>query len=179
MKKLTVSQQGIINQLVAEFEKINIKPVSTGGLIDVTRVMSNVRGKELFIKECKLEQATASRILDKLVRSDAEKLRADLNILGLDVFCNNEGYCISSFNIIKLGDNNKVSLEYIPYSTKTHVEKTRLGETFEIPKSFKVGLKSGHSYHGFEYYNNIEEVVKTEGFRNKLERIYETLNKTK
>jgi len=178
MKKLSESQQQIIDQLVKEFEKINIKPISTGGLINIGQVKENVRAKEVFIKECKLEQDTFKRIVSKQVVADAEKLRADLNELGLDVNYRNDGFCISSFDIIKLGDPLKTSLEYINYDTLTHVIKEKFGAEFHIPLTYKVGHKFGYSYHGIEYFHTIEALVHSVGFRTKLERYYESLNKT-
>ena len=104
--KLTENQNKIINELKKEFEQINatIKPPISSGLINVAGIKNDIILKDKFIAECKAENTEYARMVDKKVREDAEKLRGDLNELGLDVSYRNDGLCTSIFSIVKKDD---------------------------------------------------------------------------
>lgn len=182
MKKLTVNQKEIIKQLVIAFEKINETPVpKTNGLIDIARIKETITLRDKFISECKVENDIYARIVDKQVKADAEKLRSDLNELGLDVWYKNNGLCTHFFNIIKLGDKVETDrlLEGIYYKEDTAIIKQGFDQVITINKTFKISCAGGHSYSGVIYFKTIEELVKNGEFKKRLEGYYESYLKNK
>lgn len=180
MAQLTKEQKGIIDALKKEFLKINenATPV-TSGLINVAQIKADIIEKEKFIAECKAENTAFERKKHHVVVADAERLRGDLNQLGLDVRYRNDGTCVSSFSIIKLGDTSKDSLFYISYDNSQYIERTKGDTKATVYTSFKPGCNlSGYSGSGNRtHFENIEALVSSKGFTDKLKRMYEEVKK--
>ena len=175
--KLTENQNKIINELKKEFEQINatIKPPISSGLINVAGIKNDIILKDKFIAECNAENTAYARMVDKKVREDAEKLRGDLNELGLDVSYRNDGLCTSIFSIVKKGDFD--ALIKIDYERNTYLEKSFLYCNMYINKTYLINFKyGGNSWECFTC-KTIEELVAYEQFQKRLRNVYEQVNK--
>jgi len=180
-KSLSEDQNIILNQLVNEFKKINDTPLpKTNGLINIGQIKENIIARDKFIAECTAEELVYTRLVDKQVRKDAEKLRADLNELGLDVWYRTDGYCTKYFAIIKKGEVDEAnSLETIGYDVNTYIDREKLGKTIRVSKSFKVRCKgNGQNYNNTSYFDTIEDLTKYTVFQKRLETYYEKLMKS-
>jgi hypothetical protein len=177
-KPLTENQKAIISQLKKEFEKINdtIQPTSSG-LINVAEIKEHIILKKQFIAECVAQNNVNKRLIDKQVRADAEKLRNDLNELGLDVDYKNDGTCAWCFMIIKKDDPKKVSLMKISYHNSHYKQIDKFDTTQYIDLGIKLIYHYGNaSFMNIEY-RTIEEMVKDPKFIQKLKVNYEEINK--
>tara|TARA_R110000782_G_scaffold21110_4_gene56914 strand:- start:4075 stop:4605 length:531 start_codon:yes stop_codon:yes gene_type:complete len=176
MSTLTTNQTEIINQLKKEFLAINdTEKFSSNGLINVAELKKEINAKNQFLAECEAEKNAYSRKVSKQVKVDAEKLRADLNELGLDVKYKDDGYCCHSFSIIQKG--GIVELMYISYNDNTYIERYHEKLTKRIYVGFRLRFSYGDSSFSEIHADSIELLVQQDKFKEQLKAHYEDINK--
>jgi hypothetical protein len=178
-KNLTTEQKSILKNLEKEFESINnLNANISGTLINVAEIKQFVSDKDKFNKECEAQNLAYNRKVHQAIVADAERLRPDLNALGLDVDYRNDGYCGSSFSIIKFGDENKRSLLRFDYVNHQYQEVKRFDVINRLYKTYKIRVDlSVTMVSWYSDFHTLEEMTNDEKFKKRIIEIYEKINK--
>lgn len=168
-KQLTENQKQIIESLKKEFLLINENAVpKSKGLINVSQVKDELIQEEKFIAECRARKDAYKRLVHKTLVADIEKIRGDLQELGLDIYIEGNGkYCVDYFKIIEKETNKKLSL-YIRYENTHSQELSQFGRREYIPSGIRLVFEYWTNISHKLYFSSIEELVQHPQFLSEI-----------
>lgn len=173
--KLTTSQKSIIDNLKKEFLSMNATTEFSKGLIDIQSIMDNVSSADKYDQESKCRIQARKKVLEQQVLLDAEKLRADVEALGLVLIVKED------LHLFKVKSPNCEKGMEVKYKFTHVIEDTNPynGMFREIPEKFGVRCDTfgynGYvewSYYDFNRTRTIEELIEDGSIAKCLREVY-------
>lgn len=174
---LTAEQQETIDLLTQSFLKINNKPSTSGGLLNIAEIIDKETNRKNRQVEINLIEKSYQDALDLQIQEDFKKLSPEIQQLGLDIEIK-----YSSIRIRILPTNERVNKDwnyiYINYKFKRNYQLTNEHDnsSHTIYHSPKVILNNEDDYYGNPMFDTIEEFVNYNKFRERLQSLYKTNN---
>ena len=180
-QNLTTKQLTIIDQLTAEFVKLNTIPEKKNSLIDFGTIIQSVQSEDNFEKQCKLEENAFTNMVLAQRKVDAESLNDDLRELGLTTFIRPNYW---GFYIIPIGSTlDEAYHDYVEikvdYKTSHNFERKLNKLTRNISAKYCVGIQTRNYSYSDRYFATFQEFLKSENFKTTLQSTYKRLLKLK
>ena len=174
--KLTNKQQTIVNNMITHFVNINGLPVK-GNLIDIASIIDKT---ELIAKrdeEIQLQRSAFEQVKLEAALKDFERIKDDIENLGLKISMDNCGYCI----YVQRKDKTKAIEMSVRYVNHKEIELANQHRdyisTFSCGVNYKLNLHTDmYIAHSF---GSLEGMVDSKEFKDKLQKMYEYLIKHK
>jgi len=171
---LTAEQQETIDLLTQSFLKINNKPSTSGGLLNIAEIIDKETNRKNRQIEINLIKKSYQDALDLQMQEDLKKLSSEIQQLGLDIQIK-----YSAIRIIPTNErvNKDWNFIHINYKFKKHYELTNEHDNSRhtIYHSPKVILNNEDEYCK-PMFDTIEEFVNYEVFRQRLQSLYKLNN---
>lgn len=168
--KLTAEQQAAVDNLKNEFNKLNATSTVSGGLIGISEIMDTEKSRRQRLNEIKLIQQSHDQARQAQIEQDIEKLRPEIEALGLKV----EKYYSEYIKIFDPNGSNSYNWILIKYRYKYKSAYYNEYAAYDSEKTVlvyhNVELVRGDDdkYGGFDSFDNIEEFVMYDKFRQDL-----------
>lgn len=166
---MTREQKQIIEQLKSEFQLLNQKKEGKAGIISIAELVGRQDNLINRDKEIKMIQKAHDDARRLQILNDIEKLRPEIESLGLLIKTIYKGILISTPN----NSYNTIEIKY---------EYTRLEEFHnefydytcykEVESQPRLTKDNDAKYYGNPQFNTIEEFVKYDKFRERLGSLY-------
>lgn len=172
---LTAEQQETIDLLTQSFLKINNKPSTSGGLLNVAEIIDKETNRKNRQIEINLIKKSYQDALDLQIQEDFKKLSPEIQQLGLNVE-------IKYSAIRILPTNEKINKDWnyihINYKFKKHYELINEYDNSRhtIYHSPKVILNNEDDYSFNPKFDTIEDFVNYDKFRDRLQSLYKFNN---
>lgn len=171
---LTAEQQETIDLLTQSFLKINNKPSTSGGLLNIAEIIDKETKRKNRQIEINLIKKSYQDALNLQIEEDFKKIAPEIQQLGLDIEIK-----YSSIHITPTNKNVRKDWNYININYKFK-ERYKLYNKYDntettVWHSPKIVLNSDDQYGG-ELFDTIEEFVNYNKFRERLQSLYKINN---
>jgi hypothetical protein len=174
MNQLTEKQQTIINNITSEFLKINTEYlVPKGSLVDVSPFLQQINMDKIRRKEIEIQNSINQKIILDNIERDAKRLNDDLaHAKILAVLEKYSIRLIAEKDVHKVGSSANYDTLHIHYEFDSNTVwfKSQIEPIGEISTTYYYRLLSAGKF------STIEEVVKTDTFKDKIISFIKSIN---
>jgi hypothetical protein len=171
--KLTTEQKNVINEITSAFKLLNASANSTGGIIGISEIVDTEKKRLNRNIEINLIQKTYDDLRTEQVMQDIEKIRPEIEALGLKV----QKYYDAAIKIFdESSDSWNWTIINYKYQWKNvyrnEYESYDSSKDINVYHTFALILNEEDKYGGYNSFDTIEEFVKYEKFRDRLSSLY-------